>query len=43
MSWSLLGAQFCLELSFGVLFALAFVPKAPVGTLFYRLMGSTAM
>lgn len=43
MSWSLLGAQYCLELAFGVLFALAFVPKAPVGTLFYRLMGSTAM
>ena len=43
MSWSLLGAQFCLELSFGVLVALAFVPKAPVGTLFYRLMGSSAM
>jgi hypothetical protein len=34
--------QFCLELGFGVLFALAFVPRAPVGTLFYRLMGSCA-
>ncbi len=43
MTWSVLGAQFCLELSFGVLLALAFVPKAPVGTLFYRLMGSSAM
>lgn len=35
--------QFCLQLSFGVLFALAFVPKAPVGTLFYRVMGTTAL
>lgn len=42
MSWNALGAQFCLELSFGVLFALAFVPKAPVGVLFYRIMGTTA-
>lgn len=42
MSWSLLAQQFCLELGFGVLLALAFVPRAPVGTLFYRLMGSCA-
>jgi len=35
--------QFCLQLSFGVLLALAFVPKAPVGTLFYRVMGTTAL
>ncbi|MDP6410923.1 MAG: hypothetical protein QGI46_16235 [Planctomycetota bacterium] len=41
--WSDLGAQFCLQLSFGVLLALAFVPRAPVGTLFYRLMGTTAV
>jgi len=37
-----LGAQFCCELAFGVLLALAFVPKAPVGRLFYRVMGTTA-
>jgi hypothetical protein len=42
MTWTDLSQQFCLELGFGVLFALAFVPRAPVGTLFYRLMGSTA-
>lgn len=34
--------QFCLELAFGVLLALAFVPKAPVGVLFYRVMGTSA-
>lgn len=43
MVWSSLAAQFCLELSFGLLVALAFVPKAPVGSLFYRVMGSTAL
>lgn len=43
MDWSDLGAQFCLQLGFGVLFALAFVPKAPVGVLFYRVMGTTAV
>ena len=42
-AWSDLGAQFCLELAFGVLLALAFVPKAPVGRFFYRLMGSAAL
>lgn len=42
MGWSLLGTQFCLELGFGVLVALAFVPRAPVGTLFYRIMGTCA-
>ena len=42
MGWSSLGTQFCLELGFGVLFALAFVPRAPVGTLFYRIMGTCA-
>ena len=41
--WNALGTQFCLELGFGVLLALAFVPKAPVGTLFYRVMGTTAL
>ncbi len=35
--------QFCLQLSFGVLLAMALVPKAPVGTLFYRVMGTTAL
>lgn len=42
MSWTDLVTQFCLELAFGVLFALAFVPSAPVGRLFYRIMGTTA-
>ena len=43
MAWSSLGTQFCLEIGFGVLAALAFVPKAPVGAFFYRVMGTTAM
>jgi hypothetical protein len=43
MQWSDLGSQFCLQLAFGTLLALAFVPKAPVGVLFYRLMGSAAV
>ncbi len=43
MEWSSLGTQFCLELGFGVLLALAFVPRAPVGVLFYRIMGTVAM
>jgi hypothetical protein len=43
VGWSPLGTQFCLELAFGVLLALAFVPKAPVGRLFYRIMGTTAV
>jgi len=42
MAWTLLAQQFALELGFGVLLALAFVPRAPVGVLFYRLMGTTA-
>lgn len=42
MGWSPLGTQFCLEIAFGILVALAFVPKAPVGRLFYRLMGTSA-
>ncbi len=42
MGWSALGTQFCLELGFGVLLALAFVPRAPVGALFYRIMGTCA-
>ena len=43
MPWSVLAIQFCIELAFGVLFAMAFVPKAPVGVLFYRLMGTAAL
>ena len=43
MAWSDLTMQFSLELAFGVLLALTFVPKAPVGALFYRLMGTTAV
>ena len=43
MSWSPLATQFCLELAFGVLLAMAFVPKAPVGTLFYRVMGTSVL
>jgi hypothetical protein len=42
MQWSDLGAQFCLQLAAGTLLALAFVPRAPVGDFFYRLMGTTA-
>jgi hypothetical protein len=43
MGWNSLGTQFCLELGFGVLLALAFVPRAPVGALFYRVCGTTAL
>ena len=43
MGWSPLASQFCFELAFGVLFALAFVPRAPVGVLFYRVMGGAAL
>ena len=43
MTWSLIGTQFCLQLAFGVLAAMAFVPKAPVGVLFYRVMGTSAL
>jgi len=43
MGWSQLGTQFCLQLAFGVLLALAFVPRAPVGALFYRVMGTAAL
>ena len=43
MPWSDLATQFCLELGFGVLLALAFVPRAPVGVKFYRLMGTAAL
>jgi len=43
MAWSPLGTQFCLELAFGVLLGLCLIPKAPVGTFFYRLMVTTAL
>ena len=43
MGWSQLGTQFCLQLAFGVLLAMAFVPRAPVGALFYRVMGTSAL
>jgi hypothetical protein len=43
MGWSVLGTQFCLELAFGVLVALAFVHRAPLGVFFFRLMGTTAV
>lgn len=42
MTWTQLVQQFCFELGFGVLLALAFVSPAPVGTFFYRLMGTCA-
>jgi len=43
MGWNQLAAQFCLQLAFGLLLALAFVPRAPVGTFFYRIMGTAAL
>ena len=43
MSWPDLTMQFCLQLAFGVLLALSFVPRAPVGKLFYRVMGTTVL
>lgn len=42
MEWSLLASQFAAELGFGVLLALTFVPPAPVGKLFYRMLGACA-
>jgi hypothetical protein len=43
MGWGALASQFCLELGFGVLLALAFVRKAPVGRFFHRMMASAAL
>lgn len=43
MPWDHLATQFCLQLTFGVLLALAFVPRAPVGAFFYRMMGTAAL
>lgn len=42
MSWTLLASQFCLQLGLGLLVALGFVTRAPLGRFFYRMMGSTA-
>ncbi len=42
MAWTDLSAQFSLELAFGVLLALCFVARAPVGKFFYRLIGTAA-
>ena len=42
MTWPPLATQFCLELACGTLLALACVHPAPVGRLFYRLLGTTA-
>jgi hypothetical protein len=43
MGWSPLGTQFCLELGFGVLLALACVGRAPLGPFFHRVLGTTAL
>ncbi|MAE28348.1 MAG: hypothetical protein CMJ87_05090 [Planctomycetes bacterium] len=43
MIWPPLATQFCLELACGTLLALACVHPAPVGRLFYRLLGTTAI
>lgn len=43
MLWNPLTTQFCLELAFGLCLAMAFVPRAPVGVLFYRIMGTSAL
>lgn len=42
MDWHVLGGSFCVELAAGTLAGLAFVPPAPVGPPFYRLMGALA-
>lgn len=43
MEWVGLGTQFCLEIAFGVLLALAFVGRAPLGPFFHRVMGTAAL
>jgi hypothetical protein len=40
---SALGAQFCLELAFGLYLALAWVALAPLGAFFFRMMGTAAL
>lgn len=42
MDWTRIASQFAAELAFGVLVALSLVPPAPVGKLFYRLVGACA-
>ncbi|MFN0205139.1 MAG: hypothetical protein ACKVS6_02350 [Planctomycetota bacterium] len=42
MSWIQLGGFFCIEFGTGTLGALAFVPPAPVGAPFYRIVASLA-
>ncbi|MBI3820906.1 MAG: hypothetical protein HY286_19615 [Planctomycetes bacterium] len=42
MSWIQLGGLFCIEFGSGTLGALAFVPPAPVGPPFYRLLSAMA-
>lgn len=43
MAWNPLATQFCLELAFGVLLGLCFLPRAPLGTFFFLMMGATAL
>ena len=43
MGWNDLGTQFCLELAFGLALALCFIPRAPLGSFFWRLMGTTLL
>jgi len=42
MAWNSLATQFCLELAFGVDLGLCLLARAPLGTFFFRLMGTTA-
>ena len=43
MSWTTLGTQFCLTLAFGLLLGLACIPRVPLGTFFFRMMGVCAL
>jgi hypothetical protein len=42
MAWNTLATQFCLELALGVDLGLCLLARAPLGTFFFRLMGTTA-
>lgn len=42
LSWSHLGGLFCIEFGTGTLGAMAFVPPAPVGAPFYRILAALA-